>query len=120
MQVKGIVWLGTRTDRFEDMVQFARDVLGLRQVLYKEDFAVFDLPNHDRLEIFGPSDVDHTFMTGPVAGFLVEDVETARTELEEKGIQFIGPVHVDHGYSWSHFRAPDGHVYEISSRPVGK
>jgi hypothetical protein len=30
--------------------------------------------------------------TGPVLGFLVDDVETARKRLEAEGIEFIGPV----------------------------
>lgn len=117
MKIHGIVWLGTRTDHFEEMVGFARDVLGLKPILRKHDFAVFDCPNQDRFEIFGPSDTEHTFMRAPVAGFLVDDVEAARIEMEAHGIEFIGPVQRYRGYAWSHFRAPDGHVYELSSRP---
>jgi len=55
------------------------------------------------------------FTTGPVAGFLVEDVEGARAELEKAGISFIGPVHrYDEHSAWSHFVGPDGNVYEIT------
>ena len=117
MKIHGIVWLGTRTDHFAEMVGFARDVLGLKPVLQRQDFAVFDCLNHDRFEIFGPGDEEHTFMRAPVAGFLVDDVAAARTEMEAQGIEFIGPVQHDTGYAWSHFRAPDGHIYELSSRP---
>ena len=117
MRVKGIAWLGTRTDRFNEMVHFARDVLGLSEPYrLKHDFAVFDLPNGDLFEIFGPSDTDHRFMTCPVGGFLVDDVEEARAEMERKGVTFIGPVHrASDGNAWTHFRASDGHVYEITS-----
>src|SRR5439155_22956046 len=33
MKIKGIIWLGTRTDHFEQMTDFCRDLLGLKQTL---------------------------------------------------------------------------------------
>jgi hypothetical protein len=49
----------------------------------------------------------------------VDDVESARGVLEAKGIEFIGPVHEwePTGEAWSHFRAPDGNIYEITHGP---
>jgi len=45
------------------------------------DFAVFRLPDGDKVEVFGPSyRVHEPFTTGPVAGFLVEDAEETRAE----------------------------------------
>ena len=38
-------------------------------------------------------------------------------ELEARGIAFIGPIRTGAGSSWSHFRAPDGHVYELTALP---
>jgi hypothetical protein len=115
MKIKGIVWLGTRTDRFDQMTDFCREVMGLSQTLLEPGFAIFDLPNGDRLEVFGPQQSYNTFMTHPVAGFLVDDIEAARAEMEAKGIEFIGPIESDgEDYKWSHFRAPDGFVYELT------
>jgi hypothetical protein len=115
MKIKGIVWLGTRTDRFEQMTDFCRNMLGLSQRLLEPGFAVFDLPNGDVLEVFGPQQSVNKFMTHPVAGFLVDDLAAARAELEAKGIEFIGPIHGDtDDYQWTHFRAPDGFVYELT------
>jgi hypothetical protein len=68
----------------------------------------------------GPSDTEHThFSTGPVAGFLVDDVGDALRVPEAEGIEFIGPVHVwePTGEAWPHFRAPGGNVYEIIPKP---
>ena len=45
MKVKGIVWLGTRTDRFEQMNDFCRDLMGLSQKLLEPGFAVYELPS---------------------------------------------------------------------------
>ena len=118
MKTKGLVWLGTRTQKFDDTVRFVGDTLGLRMVHEEPDFAVFRLPNGDSVEVFGPGDRDHEyFTTGPVVGFLVDDVREARVDLEADGITFIGPVHESDGGSWSHFTGPDGNVYEITASP---
>jgi hypothetical protein len=119
MKVKGIAWLGSPTDRFDEMMRFATDVLGLKARHQAPDFAVFELEDGDVFEIFGPRAIadEHSFMKAPVAGFRVDDVEAARKEMERKGVLFIGPVHrADPGGIWSHFFGPDGHVYEITSR----
>jgi len=115
--VKGLVWVGTRTERYAEMVDFYGDALGLPLEHEEGEFAVFRLPDGAKAEVFGPSDAEHAhFSTGPVAGFLVDDVRGAREVLEAKGIEFIGPVHEwePTGEAWSHFRAPDGNVYEIT------
>jgi hypothetical protein len=97
------------------MTDFCRDVMGLEQTLLEPGFAVFDLPNGDRLEIFGPEEPANKFMTHPVAGFLVDDIVAARAEMEAKGIEFIGPIEGEtDDYKWAHFRAPDGFVYELT------
>jgi catechol 2,3-dioxygenase-like lactoylglutathione lyase family enzyme len=118
--VKGLVWVGSRTDHYEKMVGFYRDVLRLSLQHEDGEFAVFRLPDGSKAEVFGPSDTEHThFSNGPVVGFLVDDVETARRTLEAGGIEFIGPVNEwePTGEAWSHFRAPDGNVYEITQGP---
>lgn len=96
--------------------QVLRGPLGLHAEHTEPDFAVFRLPNDGKVEVFGPGDRDHEhFTTGPVAGFLVDDVEEARAELESAGISFIGPVHhYDQDSAWSHLVGPDGNVYEIT------
>lgn len=115
MKIKGIVWLGTRTDRFEQMTDFCRAVLGLSQTLDEPGFAVFQMPDGDLFEVFDTQQSMNTFMTHPVAGFLVDDIVAARAEMEEKGVEFIGPIEGDtDDYKWTHFRAPDGFVYELT------
>jgi len=119
MKVKGLVWLGTRTAQFQPMLDFCQNVLGLAPIYIEPGFAVLDMPNGDRFEIFGSDSSDNTFMTHPVAGFLVDDMVEAHAELEAYGIEFIGPIHTEEdGYAWSHFRAPDGFVYELTYNPA--
>ena len=118
MKIKGLIWLGTRTPHFEQMTAFCRDVMGLNPKQMSPGFAIFDMPNGDRLEIFGSDTPQNAFMTHPIAGFLVDDIVSARAEMEEEGIEFIGPIHGSpDDYAWSHFRAPDGFIYELTSFP---
>jgi predicted enzyme related to lactoylglutathione lyase len=80
--VKGLVWVGTRTEYFEEMVAFYRDTLRLSLHHEEGEFAIFRLPDGSKAEVFGPSDTEHThFSTGPVAGFLVDDVDGARKKI---------------------------------------
>jgi predicted enzyme related to lactoylglutathione lyase len=116
MRVTRIGWAGTRTDDYGAMVECLTAVLGLTTAHQERDFAVLDLPSGDTFEVFGPSDQDHRyFTTGPVVGFVVEDLPAAVAELEQAGVELLGG-HVDeHGGGWRHFRAPDGNVYELTS-----
>ena len=108
MKIEGLVWVGTRTSNIEQMTALCRDVM-----------AIFDMPNGDRLEVFDSDGVHNTFMTHPITGFLVDNLEAARAEMEEQGIEFIVPIHQgSDGYAWSHFRAPDGFIYELTYSPA--
>jgi hypothetical protein len=102
------------------MVSFLRDVLQLTRDIEEEGFAVFRLANGDTVEVFAAEDEYHRhFTTGPVVGFRVDDVAAAQAEMKAAEIEFFGrPESASDGYCWSHFRAPDGNVYEIMSGPT--
>ena len=119
MRIKGLVWLGTRTPHFDSMRAFFAEIAG-RPHIDDPGFAVWDLPNGDRLEVFGAGGEAPPYEDAPVVGFLVDDVAAARAELERiPGVELIGPIHGDSGFGnqWSHFRAPDGNLYEVTNRP---
>src|SRR5437588_488479 len=87
MEVRGLGWLGTRTERWAELVAFYKDVLGLRAVVDGTEFAVFELPDGSQVEVFGPSmEKCAHFATGPVTGFLVDDLPKARAEMEGSGV----------------------------------
>jgi catechol 2,3-dioxygenase-like lactoylglutathione lyase family enzyme len=121
VKVTGLGWVGSRTSRNAEMVSFLKEVLQLRPDIEEEGFAVFRLANGDTIEVFAGDDEYHKhFTTGPVVGFRVDDVAAAHGEMEAAGVEFFGsPESAPDGYSWSHFRAPDGNVYEIMSEPNG-
>jgi catechol 2,3-dioxygenase-like lactoylglutathione lyase family enzyme len=118
MKVLGIVWLGTRTSNFDAMVNLYQNIMGLEINHQEPGFVVMDLPNGDRVEVFGQDSPYNRFFINPVAGFLVDNIHAARKEMEAAGIEFIGATEVtDDGYAWAHFRAPDGFIYELTYDP---
>ncbi len=122
MKALKLVWMGVPTDDFEGSVAFFRDVMGLEVQHLEEDFAVLRLAGGEAVEVFGPSIRGQAqFATGPVVGFQVEDVARSREEMEAAGVEFVGPVHSgEEGALWSHFKGPDGKIYEITQVPDGE
>jgi catechol 2,3-dioxygenase-like lactoylglutathione lyase family enzyme len=116
MQVRRLGWLGIRTGRFEETVGFLEGALGLRLELRQPGRALFLLPNGDPIDVFDESDERYGhFTTGPVVGFVVDDVAGAREELVATGT-WVGPVQQGEGFAWAHFRGPDGNFYELQGR----
>ena len=119
MRVIGVVWVGTRTDKFDETVTFFRDVLGVPLDEVEPDFAWSRMPNTSQLEIFGPANTEHDhFTTGPVPEFLVEDLPAALEELRAAGVEILGEPNVQGTDGWLHFRAPDGNVYGLTAAPT--
>jgi len=120
MQVTRLGWLGTRTVRYQEMVRFYRDVLGLEFAHEDPNASVFRLPTGDLVEVFREDFAPQAhFTTGPVVGFRVIDIDQAREALVTAGIELLGPLNrMPDGYAWQHFRAPDGNVYELTYSPA--
>jgi catechol 2,3-dioxygenase-like lactoylglutathione lyase family enzyme len=116
MRVLGIGWLGTRTDKFNEMANFAIDIMGMTPARHTDEHVVFHLPDGDEFQIFSANNPGLPYDDQPVAAFLVEDVVAAREELEEKGVVFIGEIEQAGSFAWTYFRAPDGRVYELTHR----
>jgi predicted enzyme related to lactoylglutathione lyase len=121
MRVHGVVWAGTRTDRFDETLAFFQGVLGIELTRVRDDFAWSRMPNSSQFEIFGSTDPDHDhFTTGPVPEFLVDDLGAALEELRAAGVELLAPAVLDDGQGngWVHFRAPDGNVYGLTTGPA--
>jgi catechol 2,3-dioxygenase-like lactoylglutathione lyase family enzyme len=116
MRIIKLAWVGTRTDNAEPTVAFFRDVLGLPLELDRTGFWMLKLPDGSKVEVFGPdSAINRHFTTGPVAGFLVDDVHAATAELRSAGMEILYESGVDDsGNAWVHFRAPDCNIYELT------
>lgn len=123
MQVRRLSWLGTRTENYDQTRDFFGGVLGLTLVAEEPGLAMFQLPGgeHDYVEVFDATNPEAPFMTtGPVPGFLVDDVVQAREELEAAGVEMLEPIRWlrDYpgfeeitDYGWFQFHGPDGSVY---------
>ena len=124
MKVRGIRWIGVDTPDVAQMRSFAIDVLGMRvDGQDTPEFVELAMGDGAKLELFGSpavADGPWLFESNPVvAGFLVDDIEGAREELARTAdVELLGELRVmPDGYAWQHFRAPDGHVYELTADP---
>jgi len=125
MKIFRIGFLGMRTANHQQMAGFLRDVLGLPSAFEKPDWAGFHLPTgkNDFVEVFGPSMQDTNFFPdtagdSPMVAFIVDDVVSARAEIEAAGIELLSEViWVGDNFGWFFFRAPDGNVYCLQQVP---
>jgi predicted enzyme related to lactoylglutathione lyase len=116
MRVRGLSWMGLRVGDLAAAKGFLEQ-LGLELDHAEGEMAAFRTQNGDTVEVFGPGDDDHRhFDTGPVVGFEVDDIESARAELEATGVELIGGIGRGGGMAWAHFRGPEGFVYELTAR----
>jgi len=115
MAVKGIGFVGMRTDRLEETIALFEDVIGISLTRRTGDFAAFTLADGSLVELFGPrSRLYEVFTTGPVAGFRVDDFDAVHRALVDAGVEFVSPHEHADGISWRHFRCPDGTIAEIT------
>ena len=119
MRVKGIIWVGSATDDREGTAAFFSKHLGLEVTTNVPGFTQLVAENGDRLELFGPDSVEHDHLdTGPVAGFWVDDIEAAHSELVESGVDQVTDIERGpDGHGWFYVRAPDGNFYELCEHP---
>ena len=120
MEVKNIRWVGVRTDRYDEMAGFLGDVLGLRTSFQGPTTIEFTTSEGDRVQVMGPGDPYYGFFgthaSGPVPLFEIDDVRSARAELEAAGVELVGETRRDDRWEWIHVRGPDGNLYELASR----
>jgi hypothetical protein len=95
MKVLGLHWLGMPSERYPEMVRLLRDVMRL-PINFEEPTTVeFSLPSGDELQVFAPGDRYYEFFRartpGPVPLFEVDDVLSARAELEAAGSKSSAP-----------------------------
>ena len=66
MEIKGLVWVGTATERYDATVAFFRDMLGLSVFHQSPALTVLVAPGGEWVEVFGPGHEHYgEFDTGP-------------------------------------------------------
>lgn len=116
MQVLGVVFVGTSTAKRDQMRAFVKDVLGLEQ-LHRPDVEadMFRLQEGTTFAIASPGGMGPTERS---VGFLVDDLDTAVTELQSAGMKVDEPS-ANEEERYVHFVAPDGQVYELVQHKGG-
>ena len=117
MRITGITFVGTRTDERPAMTRFMREVLGLTSAPAVDgmDADLFSMPDGSSFAVtpgVAPTEDDRT------VGFLVDDLDDARRELLQSGVEVDDEISSNDRFRYLHFRAPDGHLYELIERRV--
>ncbi|MCU1398366.1 MAG: protein of unknown function, putative Glyoxalase/bleomycin domain [Acidimicrobiales bacterium] len=111
MEILGLVFAGTATDRRTAMSDFVERTLGLRRAAgYDGDASMFELPDGSRFAVH--HEYDDRPGTTRTIGFLVADVDVACRELMAAGIAIDEPQE-NELHRYVHFTAPDGELYEL-------
>ena len=114
----GVGFVGFQTDRFDEMVDLFRDLIGLEVLREAPGATWFRLGSDAELHVYADTEPDHAFFTtGPVVGLRVDDVEATRARLEADGLEMVTDVERTETAAWYHFRAPDGFIYELTYSP---
>lgn len=114
MQVEQVDFVSVPTRDTARAVAFYRDVLGLPESEYTEGEVEasnvtlsFWEPERDGLD-FKPNEAG--------IGLRVADVEGSRSELEARGVEFMGETHDSKVCHMGFFRDPDGNVVILHRR----
>ncbi len=115
MEIRGIGFVGSHTPAHEEMSRFLRDVLGLAPIAVDGVGAeLFAAANGDVLGVARPDEGDAAERT---IGLLVDDLDGAVAELHAAGLETDG-IAENARWRYTHFRAPDGKLYELVEERV--
>ena len=117
MKVERADFVSVPVTDLERSTAWYRDTLGLEQV-GRLEFPEFQLGENVSLYLLDPTKIGQEFQgphTAPIA-LRVPDVETARAELESRGIQFFGETFDTSVCHMAHFADPDGNVLMLHRR----
>lgn len=110
MEILGLVFAGTATDRSPEMSAFVSEVLGLPRVAIGGTGAhMFELPDGSHFAVDGPGEEGEISRT---IGFRVRDLDGAVAELRAAGVE-VDDAQQNERLRYAHFRAPDGKLYEL-------
>lgn len=113
MHVLGLIFAGTSTEARPAMSLFLEQTMGLRRVeVDGVEADLFVLPDGAQMAVASPGGMGGSSRS---IGFLVDDLDEAIDTLLRSGVP-AGPVNQNAVYRYSHFRAPDGELYELIQR----
>lgn len=111
MEILGLVFAGTATERRPEMAAFLADVLGLERVeVGGVEADLFALPDGSAFAVADPREMGDTSRT---IGLRVADLDAAARELRAAGVEVDEEFGANERWRYLHFRAPDGRLYEL-------
>jgi glyoxylase I family protein len=111
MEIRGIGFVGSHTPAHEEMGAFLENVLGLAPIAVDGvGAALFAAMNGDVLAVALPYEEDRPGER--TVGLIVGDLDEAIRELHAVGVETDG-VNENARWRYTHFRAPDGKLYEL-------
>lgn len=113
MRVLGLVFAGTSTEARPAMSVLLEQTMGLKRVqVAGVEADLFRLPDGSHVAVASPGGMGETVRS---IGFLVEDLDEAIGTLVRAGVR-TGAVNRNGVGRYTHFRAPDGQLYELIER----
>jgi hypothetical protein len=117
MEIRGIGFVGSHTTAHVEMRGFLRDVLGLTPIAIDGVGAeLFAASNGDVLAVAPPYEEDGS--RERTIGLIVDDLDGAIAELHAAGVETDG-ISENARWRYSHFRMPDGKLYELVEERAG-
>ena len=117
MNVERTDFVSVPVTDLERSTAWYRDTLGLEQVGFG-GWPEFQLGENVSVYLLDPTNIGQDFRgphTAPIA-LRVADVETARAELEGRGVEFFGETFDTGVCHMAHFADPDGNVWMLHRR----
>ena len=119
MHIRGTDFVMYRVSDLARAAKFYRDVLGLRQEVYSEEWkwAEFDCGNVT-LSLKGGEKLPDTVAGGRIA-LAVDDIHAAHRKMEESGVRIVSTPH-DYEVCWAmEILDPDGNPVILHKRADG-
>jgi catechol 2,3-dioxygenase-like lactoylglutathione lyase family enzyme len=115
MKLRWPTWVGVVAEDLDAQRRFYRDSLGLNEIQAGDDWVEFDLDGN-LFEIIRRSGSAQYDARRFQIGFTVDDIETARQEMIERGVEPLSEIEggPDTANRWCYFRDPEGNVFEIT------
>jgi catechol 2,3-dioxygenase-like lactoylglutathione lyase family enzyme len=108
-----LIFAGTATEARPAMAKFFEETMGLQRAQVAGIEAdLFRLPDGSHVAVASPGGMGATVRS---IGFLVEDLDEAIGTLKRAGVR-TDAVNQNAVERYIHFRAPDGHLYELIER----
>ncbi len=111
------VWIGIVCEDLEAQRRFYREVLGLLELKAGEDWVWFDFDGR-LLELLAKSPLPQYDRRRVSFAFEVNDIQSARAELIERGVEPVtdvegGPESLQY---WAYFKDAEGNLFELVQR----